>query len=51
MESVPMRADRLRLQIVFADARFLRVPIDIHGSFFANGKKLRNTSALSIAPK
>jgi hypothetical protein len=41
----------LKLRIVFAVARALRVPIDIHGSFFAVRKNEAKTSGCLTAPK
>lgn len=42
---------RLRLKVVLTVARVLRVPVDVHGSFFTLGIKLFNTSGRSTAPK
>lgn len=42
---------KLRLKITLFVARLLRVPIDVHGDFFAVGMKLVNTSTCSTAPK
>lgn len=42
---------RLKLRVVFAVARALGVPIDVHGSFWAVRKNEAKMSGYSTAPK
>lgn len=42
---------RLRLTMVLRFARMAGVPIEVHHSFFAFGKKLRKTSSCPMGPK
>lgn len=41
----------LRLNIVLSFARMAGVPIEVHHSFFAFGKKLCKTSSCPMGPK
>lgn len=45
------RMKRIRLRIAMAIARWLGVPVDVHGTFFSLGKNDFNTSACLSAPK
>jgi hypothetical protein len=42
---------KLRLRLLFALAKLLNIPIDVHGSFFAYGTRGLNTDSWSIDPK
>jgi hypothetical protein len=41
----------MRLWIVLTAARWLGVPVEVHGTFFSKGKKDFNTSVCGVAPK
>ena len=49
--TIVAKARTARVRMVMAFARLLRVPVDVHCTFFSFGKKDSRTATSSTAPK